>query len=114
MQGQPASPAEVEQAQQQLKSQGLYRGQVDGILGPETQTALMQFQRKEGLPQTAQLDQQTLDRLNGGTAGSNANMGSSMTNGSNAGARNMSASPSAGTQNPASQNSTGPTGSTTR
>lgn len=67
----PASREEIQQAQQQLKSQGLYRGSVDGVMGPETQTALMAFQREQGLPQTAQLDQQTLGRLggNGGTTG---------------------------------------------
>lgn len=67
MNGQQASQPEIQQAQQQLKSQGLYRGAVDGVMGPETQTALMAFQREHNLPQTAQLDQQTLSALNGGS-----------------------------------------------
>jgi multidrug resistance efflux pump len=58
--------AQIQQAQQQLKSAGLYRGAIDGVMGPETQTALSQFQREEGLPQTAQLDQQTMSRLMSG------------------------------------------------
>jgi peptidoglycan hydrolase-like protein with peptidoglycan-binding domain len=96
--GQQASQEQIQQAQEQLKSQGLYRGAVDGIMGPETQTALMAFQRQQGLPQTAQLDQQTLSRLSGsGAAGSE----------SNTGAQPMTGSPPAGTQNPALQNSTG-------
>ena len=66
-QSMPASQSEIQQAQQELKSQGLYRGQVDGVMGPETQTALSKFQRQQGLPETAQLDQQTLSRLNGGS-----------------------------------------------
>lgn len=66
----PASRSEIQQAQEQLKSQGLYRGAVDGVMGPETQTALMAFQREHSLPQTSQLDQRTMDALNGN--GSNA------------------------------------------
>jgi peptidoglycan hydrolase-like protein with peptidoglycan-binding domain len=57
------SQSEIIQAQQELKAQGLYNGQLDGIVGPETQTAVSQFQQQQGLPQTAMLDQQTLDRL---------------------------------------------------
>jgi peptidoglycan hydrolase-like protein with peptidoglycan-binding domain len=68
--GQPVtSQSQIQQAQEQLKSQGLYNGSIDGVVGPETQTALSQFQRQNGLPPTAQLDQQTLDRLMGNGAG---------------------------------------------
>jgi peptidoglycan hydrolase-like protein with peptidoglycan-binding domain len=83
------SPSQVLQAQQELKSQGLYRGAIDGVVGPETQTAVSQFQKQQGLPQTAQLDQQTLDRLNG----------------SNAGAPQGTRTAPMGTQNPAMQRS---------
>jgi len=105
---QPASPTDIRQAQQQLKSEGLYRGRVDGVMGPEMQSALGQFQRQQGLPETSQLDQQTLGRLNGG-----GSVGSTNTTG----ARPMTAQPtgatqtqsttspgySTGTQNPATQ-----------
>jgi len=59
------SQSDIQQAQQQLKAQGLYRGAVDGILGPQTEQALSQFQQQNGLPQTADLDQQTMTRLMG-------------------------------------------------
>jgi peptidoglycan hydrolase-like protein with peptidoglycan-binding domain len=55
----------VQQAQQALKSQGLYSGPVDGINGPQTERAVSEFQRQQGLPATAALDQQTLARLMG-------------------------------------------------
>jgi peptidoglycan hydrolase-like protein with peptidoglycan-binding domain len=56
----------VEQAQQELKSQGLYNGPIDGIAGRETKTALSQFQQKNGLKQTASLDHETLSQLKQG------------------------------------------------
>ena len=60
-----ASSAEIRQAQQQLQKQGFYHGQVDGIIGPETEQAIGQFQLKNGLSQTATLDQPTMDKLLG-------------------------------------------------
>jgi peptidoglycan hydrolase-like protein with peptidoglycan-binding domain len=57
------SPATVKEAQQQLKSQGLYNGAVDGRLGPETRAAVKHFQQKNNLKVTANLDQETLQRL---------------------------------------------------
>jgi peptidoglycan hydrolase-like protein with peptidoglycan-binding domain len=56
---------EIRQAQEQLRKQGLYNGAIDGILGPETQHALDRFQQKNGLSQTATLDQPTMDKLFG-------------------------------------------------
>lgn len=58
---------EVRQVQQQLRDQGLYQGQIDGNLGPETKQALGKFQKKNGLNQTATLDQATMDKLLGNT-----------------------------------------------
>src|SRR4029077_4358032 len=57
--GQLTSPANIQQAQQQLRAQGLYNGSIDGQLGPEMRTALKQFQQRNGLPQTGTLDQPT-------------------------------------------------------
>jgi peptidoglycan hydrolase-like protein with peptidoglycan-binding domain len=72
-QGQPGqtnvSAVQIQQAQQELKSKGLYNGPIDGVASPETQTAIAQFQRQNGLPQTAMLDQQTLARLRGDNTG---------------------------------------------
>jgi hypothetical protein len=67
------SPQTIQEAQQELKAQGLYNGPIDGVAGPETQTAISQFQRKQGLPATAMLDQQTLDLLT--SRGSNSGNG---------------------------------------
>jgi Putative peptidoglycan binding domain len=61
-----ASQNDVMRAQQALKDKGLYDGQVDGKLGPQTRTAISQFQRQNGLKQSAQLDQQTLGDLSNG------------------------------------------------
>jgi peptidoglycan hydrolase-like protein with peptidoglycan-binding domain len=70
---QRVSADQVKLAQNQLKQQGLYDGPVDGIVGPQTKSAISQFQKKAGLRQTATLDQQTLSRLmGGGGSGSSA------------------------------------------
>ncbi|MBV8738890.1 MAG: peptidoglycan-binding protein [Alphaproteobacteria bacterium] len=61
-------------AQLELRSRGLYKGSLDGILGPETKRALEQFQRTNGLGRTALLDAQTFEAL---TENSGAGMGSS-------------------------------------
>ena len=54
---------EIKQAQQKLQSEGLYNGRIDGIDGHETQQALKQFQQKNNLHQTGQLDEQTAAKL---------------------------------------------------
>jgi peptidoglycan hydrolase-like protein with peptidoglycan-binding domain len=65
----PVAPSEtqVKQAQQQLKSAGLYKGSVDGKLGSDTQQAIEQFQQKHGLTVTGTLDEQTMSALQGNT-----------------------------------------------
>jgi peptidoglycan hydrolase-like protein with peptidoglycan-binding domain len=60
-----AAGDEVRQAQQQLRNLGLYRGPVDGIVGPGTERALQRFQMSNGLAVTATLDPQTMARLLG-------------------------------------------------
>jgi peptidoglycan hydrolase-like protein with peptidoglycan-binding domain len=57
------NPQSVRAAQQALKQQGFDVGQVDGQMGPETESALRQFQQSKGLPQSGNLDQQTLSAL---------------------------------------------------
>jgi len=61
----PRSPSTIKQAQQVLQSQGLYQGPIDGVMGPETHTALSHFQRSNGLTQSAELDSATMQRLLG-------------------------------------------------
>jgi peptidoglycan hydrolase-like protein with peptidoglycan-binding domain len=73
---QPSTPAPTDQteavnpsldtikaAQQQLKTEGLYAGAIDGRVGPATKAAVRQYQQKNGLKQTAMLDKETLQRL---------------------------------------------------
>jgi peptidoglycan hydrolase-like protein with peptidoglycan-binding domain len=68
--------SQVKQAQQQLKSAGLYKGAVDGKMGTDTQQAIEQFQQKHGLPATGMLDEQTMAALQGNTgrAGSSSSV----------------------------------------
>jgi peptidoglycan hydrolase-like protein with peptidoglycan-binding domain len=54
----------VRQAQEALKSKGYYQDAVDGAYGPKTRSALMQYQKAEGLQSTGRLDNETAKRLN--------------------------------------------------
>ena len=70
--------SDIKQAQQELQSQGLYRGRIDGIVGHQTRAAVAAFQQHNGLHRTARLDQDTLSRLTSGqtpAAGSGAGSG---------------------------------------
>jgi peptidoglycan hydrolase-like protein with peptidoglycan-binding domain len=69
-----ASRGDIRQAQEKLRQDHLYRGRIDGLVGPEMRQALRQYQRKNGLPVTATLDQSTMNSL----LGTNAGQGSSM------------------------------------
>jgi hyperosmotically inducible protein len=53
----------VRRVQEALKDKGHDPGQIDGVLGPQTQQALREFQKAENLPATGQLDGQTVVRL---------------------------------------------------
>jgi peptidoglycan hydrolase-like protein with peptidoglycan-binding domain len=68
---------EVRMAQQKLKVDGDYMGKIDGLAGPQTRQALMQYQKKNGLKETGHLDHETLSKLGVG-GGSAASSGSSM------------------------------------
>lgn len=87
-----ASEDDVRQAQEALQDQGLYKGQIDGKWGPQTKQAVSQFQKKNGLKQTAQLDQQTLNDLQNNSSGSSS--GGSMSGGSSSSGRSPNSSPS--------------------
>jgi hypothetical protein len=56
---------DIRWAQLELRYRGLYKGSLDGVLGPETRQALAQFQKSNGLDQTASLDAQTWETLTG-------------------------------------------------
>lgn len=54
---------DTREAQTKLSSMGYYNGQVDGVMGPDTEEAIRKYQAKNKLPQTGQLDAQTRDKL---------------------------------------------------
>lgn len=58
-----AANGDVRRAQLALRDQGLYDGPIDGISGRRTRHAVSEFQRRQGLPQTARLDDATRDAL---------------------------------------------------
>jgi peptidoglycan hydrolase-like protein with peptidoglycan-binding domain len=53
----------VRQVQKTLNDRGFRTGGVDGRMGPQTQAALVNFQRAEKLPPTGKLDKPTLTAL---------------------------------------------------
>jgi peptidoglycan hydrolase-like protein with peptidoglycan-binding domain len=69
------SRQQIKTAQQQLKSDGLYKGKVDGSFGPRTRMAVERFEQRNGLQRTATLNRQTFNRLTGKQA---VGVGSSM------------------------------------
>ena len=54
---------EVTAIQQKLKERGLYTGNVDGIYGPNTQSAVIKFQKQQGLSADGIAGPATLKRL---------------------------------------------------
>jgi His-Xaa-Ser repeat protein HxsA len=82
------SRQQVRQIQEQLKTQGLYKGRIDGMMGPETKQAIQQFQQQNNLQATGTLDQQTLAALSSGTNGQGSNNMNSGTQPSNTGDNN--------------------------
>ena len=61
--GDAYSDSTIAAAQQQLAREGYYRGQIDGVLGPETRAAIAQFQNNHGLRVTGALTTDTLGAL---------------------------------------------------
>jgi peptidoglycan hydrolase-like protein with peptidoglycan-binding domain len=62
----------VQQAQEELKEQGYYFGQINGEKNADTTAAIRRFQIRSGLPVTGELDEQTLRTLHSGTASASA------------------------------------------
>lgn len=90
----------IKEAQRVLKQDGLYKGGIDGKVGPETKTAVKKFQRQNGLRQTAQLDSRTMNKLLAQNRTGNDMNGSDRSNmngsGSSTGASGTDPSPSRG------------------
>jgi hypothetical protein len=53
----------IADVQTQLAKEGYYRGEIDGVLGPETRHAIVSFQSDHGLRVTGNLTQETLSTL---------------------------------------------------
>src|SRR5881296_743133 len=62
----------VQQAQEELKEQGYYFGQINGDKNADTIAAIRRFQIRSGLQVTGELDQETLRALHGASASSTA------------------------------------------
>lgn len=60
----------VMQLQDALNQQGFNPGPTDGMIGPQTQSALRQFQQSKGIEASGQADQQTLAALGVQSGGS--------------------------------------------
>lgn len=60
---------QVKDVQSKLQQQGYDVGQVDGVMGPTTRQALIQFQGDKGLSTTGQIDGPTLAALDIGGGG---------------------------------------------
>ncbi len=93
------SQQQVRQIQEQLKTQRLYKGRIDGMMGPETKQAIRKFQQQNGMQGTGTLDQQTVAALSNGANGQGSNMtpGTQPENtGANNGTGNQSQQPNTG------------------
>src|SRR5207237_2885662 len=60
----------VQQAQEELKEQGYYFGQITGEKNADTVAAIRRFQIRNGLQVTGDLNEETLRALNSNTAAS--------------------------------------------
>lgn len=63
LRGLPDPPDTVRRAQQILKSEGYDPGPINGVLGPKTEEALVQYQQKHGIDATGWLDRWTRAKL---------------------------------------------------
>jgi peptidoglycan hydrolase-like protein with peptidoglycan-binding domain len=60
---QPLTPDAVASVQQKLQAAGTYTGKVDGVWGPDSDTALQRFQQSHQLQTTGQMNQATAATL---------------------------------------------------
>lgn len=70
-QGEESTDSTVAATQERLARQGYYRGEVDGVFGPETRRAIMRYQSDHGLRVTGRPDVDTLRALELPRLGSN-------------------------------------------
>ena len=67
-----AGNSQVRQVQEALKAQGHDPGPIDGVMGPQTQQAIREYQKSQNLSETGRIDAQTAQKLGvgGGMGGS--------------------------------------------
>jgi hypothetical protein len=58
------TPDRIKSAQRILQQAGFYHARIDGIVGPQTERALLGYQHQQGLPETGRLDAPTLEKMN--------------------------------------------------
>lgn len=58
-----SGPATIKSLQSALKQRGLYKGSIDGIMGPQSRKALVTFQRNAGIPHLGYLTTDTMAML---------------------------------------------------
>jgi peptidoglycan hydrolase-like protein with peptidoglycan-binding domain len=58
-----ASQSDIKKVQEALRDKGYYKGQIDGILGPQTRAGIREYQKAEKLPVTGHLDTETAGKL---------------------------------------------------
>jgi peptidoglycan hydrolase-like protein with peptidoglycan-binding domain len=54
---------QIRQVQERLKAEGVDPGPADGVMHPQTEAALRQYQQKQGLPVSGAADEATLKQL---------------------------------------------------
>jgi len=59
------SPGMIKRVQTSLKQQGFYKGRIDGVWGPETQSGVHGYQQAHNLTDSGELDAATLASLRG-------------------------------------------------
>lgn len=65
-----ASVADFRTVQERLREQGLYRGRIDGILGPLSRRAIIAYERSNGLAPLGVPTRELFERLEGRSGGS--------------------------------------------
>lgn len=61
---QPVTTAMVRKVQARLKQDGLYHGRIDGLWGPKSREAAMDFQHHNGIAPTGKIDMPMLQAMN--------------------------------------------------
>lgn len=96
------TPDMIRNVQQKLSQEGMYRGQADGMWGPQTQAAVRSYQQQHNMNPTGQLDQDTLAAMDLGGPPTNQRYGS-----------NYNPPPNNGNPNSQQANTNQPSGSST-